>query len=223
MGDLLLQGLYFHCRFVLLSLLGGPPDPVPSPHSPARSRGHGVESLSATSVRSSQQIPTASMATKYQDRLPFVSLRFVNTTCVSHHPPHQKRSPAPEDPISAGVVAGFRDEPLGHSIGCCPTHRWDRRGGNGRVVTWSLRWHSARFCSSQEQLPRMNLSQVAEPLCPASTPNFSVPSSSATCRGQDEKHLGHPTPRDGYRTETDTRTVCSAGCQTRNGKAGWCV
>lgn len=216
-GHLSLQGFYFlTAGFYFPSSSGDSQSISHPPRSHTRSRGaHSVESRSATSASSSQQIPTASTATQYQDRIPPVSRCSVNITCVSHHLPHHKRSPGAEDPSSA-VGLG----PPVSSLRCRPTLRREQRGGSRRAGTWSSRGHSARFCSSREQVPRMNFSQVPDALCPASTPNFSVPSSSATCRRTAETP---GSPRDGRRAEKGRRAVCSAAFQTGGRKAGWCM
>lgn len=66
-------------------------------------------------------------------------------------------------------------------------------------VTCSLMWHTARFCSAQEQDTRMNFSQFPAPPWLASPQNFSVPRASGICgrTGQERVSRGQMAATEG--------------------------
>lgn len=66
-----------------------------------------------------------------------------------------------------------------------PPGQAPRPGCVQRTFTCSLMWHTARFCSSQEQDTRMYFSQFPAPPWPASAQNFSVPRASGICGERD--------------------------------------
>lgn len=110
------------------------------------------------------------------------------------------------------------------SPGCChcpappgqaPRPCWGARGARQpcRAVSCSLMWHTARFCSSQEQDTRMYFSQFPAPPWPASPQNFSVPRASGICgrTGQERGQLG---PDGSHGGEKGRKRVCRAELQT---------
>lgn len=124
---------------------------------------------------------------------------------------------------AAAPPHGWVLQPL-RAAAVCTVHEGQGvlQGSSAGAVTWSLTWHTARFCSAQEQAARMYFSQVPAPLWLASMQNFSFPRSSAICGKQGR---GHWLWNGSCRRRKGRRIICNARFPTRNRieKAGWYI